>query len=112
MSLIPLVEIGIATKNRWRDLRLTLERIATFGLGQQRILIFDDASDVPCPFNAAAICVGAEVQRFSESAGYIVRRNQLARAMRAVYYLSLDDDSFPVSGSLAAAAAFAESRPD
>ena len=32
--------------------------------------------------------------------------------MTAKYYLSLDDDSFPVSGSLAAAVAFAESRDD
>ena len=57
-------------------------------------------------------CAGAELQRFTESAGYIVRRNQLARAMTTKYYLSLDDDSFPLAGSLVAAVAFAESRDD
>ena len=106
------VEIGIATKNRWPDLRHTLEQIMAFGLGELRVLIFDDASDVACPYEVSAICAGAELKRFSESAGYIVRRNQLAQAMTAKYYLSFDDDSFPVSGSLAAAAAFAESRDD
>jgi GT2 family glycosyltransferase len=52
------------------------------------------------------------LQRFNESTGYIVRRNQLARGMAAKYYLSLDDDSFPMSGSLADAVAFAESCDD
>jgi Glycosyl transferase family 2 len=106
------VAIGIATKNRWEDLRDTLERIAAFGLGGLPTLIFDDGSDAPCPYDVRAICAGAELQRFTESAGYIVRRNQLARAMTAKYYLSLDDDSFPLAGSLAAAVAFAESRDD
>src|SRR5690349_24560348 len=98
---LALVEIGIATKNRWRDLRTTLERLAAFGLGRQRLLLFDDGSDASCPYDVQAICPGAELQRFNESTGYIVRRNQLARGMAAKYYLSLDDDSFPVSGSLA-----------
>jgi GT2 family glycosyltransferase len=111
MSLA-LVEIGIATRNRWEDLRDTLQRLAAFGWGEQHILIFDDGSDSACPYDVRAICPGAELRRFNESAGYIVRRNQLARAMTAKYYLSLDDDSFPLAGSLAAAVAFAESRDD
>ncbi len=111
-AVLALVEIGIATRNRWADLRHTLERIAAFGLGGLRTLIFDDASDVPCPYDVSAICAGAELRRFTESAGYIVRRNQLAQAMTAKYYLSLDDDSFPLAGSLGAAVEFAESRPD
>ena len=112
MSLLSLVEIGIATKNRWPDLHHTLEQITAFGLGQLRTLIFDDASDTPCPYDVRAICAGAELKRFDQSAGYIVRRNQLAQAMTAKYYLSLDDDSFPVSGSLAEAVEFAESCDD
>ena len=107
-----LVEIGIATRNRWKDLHDTLERLAAFGLGRQHVLIFDDGSDSCCPYDVKAICLGAELQRFNESAGYIVRRNQLARSMTARYYLSLDDDSFPVSGSLADALAFADTCDD
>jgi GT2 family glycosyltransferase len=107
-----MVEIGIATKNRWDDLKNTLSRIADFGQGRLKVLVFDDASDLACPFDVGSVCPGAEIKRFSESKGYIVRRNQLAREMVSKYYLSLDDDSFPASGSLEAAVEFAESRED
>ncbi len=109
---LSLVEIGIATKNRWEDLNHTLCALAGLGLGDRRILVFDDASDQPCPYDVSSICRQAELRRFSESQGYIVRRNQLAREMKSKYYLSLDDDSFPVAGSLDEAARFAESRED
>lgn len=112
LSLPASVEIGIATKNRWKELEVTLSTIFEFGLGSQRILIFDDASDTQCPYEVRSRCEGAEIRRFSESSGYIVRRNQLAREMTSKYYLSFDDDSFPVSGSLSAAIEFAESRDD
>jgi len=107
-----LVTIGIATKNRWEDLRNTLSKITSLDHLRLKVLIFDDASDDPCPFDVGSICEAAELKRFSESKGYIVRRNQLAREMDSKYYLSLDDDSFPVSGSLEAAVEFAESCDD
>ncbi len=112
LSLLSSVEIGIATMNRWEDLETTLSVISEFGLGGLRTLIFDDASDASCPYQVRSLCEGAEIRRFSERRGYIVRRNQLAREMRSKYYLSLDDDSFPVAGSLEAAVEFAESRDD
>ena len=40
----------------------------------------------------------------------IVRRNQIARSMRSKYYLGIDDDSFPVTGSLEKAVQFAEDQ--
>ena len=107
-----LVQIGIATKNRWDDLKVTLEKLRDFGLGHLRIFIFDDCSDAPCPFDVQAFCAGAELTRFSESRGYITRRNEIARAMDAKYYLSLDDDSFPSAGSLEDAVAYAETLTD
>lgn len=107
-----LVQIGIATKNRWDDLKVTLEKLRDFGLGHLRIFIFDDCSDAPCPFDVQALCAGAELTRFDVSHGYITRRNEIARAMDAKYYLSLDDDSFPFAGSLEAAAAYAETLTD
>ena len=63
------VEIGIATKNRWSDLRNTLEQITAFGLGELRILIFDDASDVPCPYEVSAICAGAKLEALQRIGG-------------------------------------------
>lgn len=109
---MPLVQIGIATRNRWDDLRNTLTKITDFGLEHVHTLILDDGSDDPCPFDVRSVLREAELERFSESKGYIVRRNQLARELTATYYLSLDDDSFPVAGSLELAIEFAESRKD
>ncbi len=106
---LSLVQIGITTKNRWIDLADTLTKIAEFGLGHLRIIIIDDGSDQPCPFDVTASCPQTELIRFSESKGLIVRRNQLAQELDSKYYLSLDDDSFPASGSLEAAITFAES---
>lgn len=111
-DLANLVSVGITTKNRWQDLPTTLAKIADAGLGALPILIFDDGSDYPCPFDVTAFSLKVKLNRFSESKGYITRRNQLAQVMPTKYYLSLDDDSFPVSGSLRAAIEFAESCED
>lgn len=106
------VEIGITTRNRWADLRDTLTKLAAFGWDRLRIRIIDDGSETACPFDVTAICPRAELRRFEQSQGLIVRRNQLAGTMEAKYFLSLDDDSYPVAGSLQAAVEFAESRED
>lgn len=111
-NLSNLVTIGITTKNRWQDLKTTLINISKAGLEALPILIFDDASDEPCPFNISDLSLQIKLQRFKESQGLIVRRNQIAQLIQTKYYLSLDDDSYPVSGSLEAAVEFAESLDD
>jgi GT2 family glycosyltransferase len=103
-----LVSIGITTKNRWQDLQVTLAKIVEFGLQDLPILIFDDGSDQPCPFDLSNFALKIRLRRFEQSQGLIIRRNQLAEAITTKYYLSLDDDSFPVAGSLQAAIDFAE----
>lgn len=103
------VSVGITTKNRWQDLQTTLTKIAEAGSEALPIFIFDDGSDYPCPFDMTAFPFRVELIRFTDSKGLIVRRNQLAQVMTTKYYLSLDDDSFPVSGSLQTAIEFAES---
>lgn len=72
------------------------------------MLVFDDGSDTSCPLGLNKFPLKIELTRFEQSQGYIVRRNQLAQAIQTKYYLSLDDDSFPVSGSLLEAIEFAE----
>lgn len=104
------VSIGIATKNRWPDLKTTLQRISASNLKNIPIFIFDDASDLACPFNLAQFPLQVNLRRFETSQGYIARRNQLAQIMTTKYYLSLDDDSYPVSGSLQSALEFAEAN--
>ncbi|BCL35193.1 glycosyltransferase family 2 protein [Nostoc sp. MS1] len=108
-NLANLVTIGITTKNRWQDLKITLTNISKAGLGALPLLILDDASEESIPFNITDVLPHIKLQRFPESKGLIVRRNQIAHLIQTKYYLSLDDDSYPVSGSLEAAIRFAES---
>ena len=106
-----LVSIGITTKNRWFDLQITLNKLMEAGLESLPIIIFDDASNTPCPFDPTILPFpNLKFQTFAHSQGYIARRNQIAAEIRTKYYLSLDDDSYPVAGSLAKAIAFAEAR--
>ncbi|PSO87709.1 MAG: glycosyl transferase family 2 [Cyanobacteria bacterium QH_9_48_43] len=110
-SIESLVSIGITTKNRWQDLELTLNILIKCNLDRKvSILIYDDGSDQPCPFHWEKLPLNIQLKRFDESKGYIVRRNQLAEAIETKYYLSLDDDSFPVAGSLSEALTYAQSH--
>jgi len=106
-----LVEIGIATRNRWKDLKVTLERIRDFGWADLKVHIIDDGSDQKCDFVPERILPLAKLERMEESRGYIRRRNELAERMTSRYYLSFDDDAYPVAGDLDAALAFVECRP-
>jgi GT2 family glycosyltransferase len=108
-SVIDLVQIGIATKNRWADLEQTLTRLSQFGMSEMRILIYDDSSDTACPFDVKALCPHAEIRRWDGSSGPTLRRNGIARELDSKYFLQLDDDAFPVSGSLESAVEYAES---
>ena len=106
-----LVSIGITTKNRWQDLKITLDYLIKFDIDQDiPIIIYDDGSDETCPFQWKKLPLNIQLKRFDQSQGYIVRRNQLAKAIQTKYYLSLDDDSFFVAGSLSEAINFAQSR--
>ena len=111
-SLSQLVSIGISTKNRWADLEITLQKLAASSLNEIPVLILDDASDIPCPFDVKQYLPQITLKRFEKSEGYIKRRNQIAQNIETKYYLSLDDDSYPVSGYLKTAVEFAESHED
>jgi len=105
-----LLTIGITTKNRWSDLEVTLQKLEELQFYRIPIIIFDDNSDTICPFDIKQFKLNIEFQRFNESQGLIVRRNQLAKIIKTKYYLSLDDDSYPVSDALESAIIFAESH--
>lgn len=112
-DLSELVSIGITTKNRWQDLKNTLNKIVEANLTFLPIIIFDDGSDIECPLNLENFPFKKlEIKRFNNSQGLIVRRNQIAKNITTKYYLSLDDDSYPVTGSLVNAVKFAETVND
>ncbi|MEO1466831.1 MAG: hypothetical protein AAFR89_11530, partial [Cyanobacteria bacterium J06633_1] len=70
-QLNKLVSIGIATKNRWSDLQITLEKLVEAGLQSLPIVIFDDASENPCPYDLNTFpFTNIEFKTFSNSQGH------------------------------------------
>ena len=93
------LSVVITTKNRWSDLERTLNALSK-SYPQYPVLIIDDGSE-QCPdSDLTQLHPRIEIETASSSAGLIVRRNQLAQAAQTPYVLSLDDDSYPVSGQL------------
>jgi hypothetical protein len=94
-QLSDLVTVDVTTNNRWQDLRVTLKTLTETVLGQFPIDLFDE----PCRIPGSSLPAQLNLRRFSDSLGLIVRRNQLASNVKTKYLLSLDDNSYPVSGS-------------
>ncbi|MBV9492079.1 MAG: glycosyltransferase [Verrucomicrobia bacterium] len=111
-DLSSLVTIGICTKDRWADLDATLHRLVSGGFGNLTLQVVDDGSNTACPYALDFWPGPVTLRRFEHPAGYIVRRNHLAKQAQTTYLLSLDDDSYPVAGSLGDAVAFAEACED
>ncbi|HUG10159.1 MAG TPA: glycosyltransferase [Opitutaceae bacterium] len=103
--------VGICTKDRWDDLGSTLVHVKA-RLPEVRIIVIDDGSSAPMPGGVQAALAGVEFVRDGMNRGYIERRNQIASLVKTEFYLSLDDDSYIVKGSLDEAVTFAKSIPD
>ena len=93
------LSITITTRNRWDALRTTLERLARTH-PHIAIVVVDDGSDTPCPFDPVQLHPRLEFHVRATSAGLIVRRNQLLQSATTPYVLSLDDDSYLADGDL------------
>jgi GT2 family glycosyltransferase len=107
----PSIGIGITTKNRWDDLAVTLTHLRDEGLDTLETIVIDDGSDHPAPAEFSARFPWVRFERFEKSAGNLPRRNRLASLLSTEFYLSLDDDSFPVAGDLEAAANWLKQHP-
>ena len=77
-----------------------------------QIIVIDDGSKTACPEEIKARFPGVTFLRDEAPKGYIAQRNRLGRILETDYYLSLDDDSFPIAGSLTKAADFMRTRPE
>jgi hypothetical protein len=93
----PSIGIGIATRDRWTDLAVTLETLQRNGLGNLETIVLDDGSRTPMPTNFPARFSWVRFERCEVSRGYIAQRNRLARMLHSELYLSLDDDSYPAA---------------
>lgn len=105
------VTIGICTKDRWDDLGSTLAHVRA-RLPKVRMIVVDDGSSSPPPDEVRARLESARFVCDGANRGYIARRNQIASLVQTEFYLSLDDDSYIVGGSLDEAVSFARSKPD
>jgi GT2 family glycosyltransferase len=107
----PSIGIGISTKNRWKDLAVTLAHLRDEGLDRLETIVIDDGSDTPAPAELPAQFPWVKFERFEKSAGNLPRRNRLGSLLSTDFYLSLDDDSYPVAGDLEAAAMWLVDHP-
>lgn len=106
------VGIGITTRDRWIELAQTLERVEAYeGFAACPIVVIDDGSEHPCPASLQERFPGVCFIRNEAPRGTIAQRNRLAALLETDYYLSLDDDAFPVSGRLVEAVEYLEHHP-
>lgn len=105
------VTVGICTKDRWEDLGTTLAQVRA-RLGNVPTIVIDDGSSAGIPGHVRAELDRVRFVQDGRNCGYIERRNQIASMITTEFYLSLDDDSYIVDGSLGDAVSFAESLPD
>jgi GT2 family glycosyltransferase len=108
-----MLGISIATRNRWRDVEKTLAMVAERPeLAGCAVVVADDHSDEAAP--------AALVSRFprvlflasERSLGASAQRTRIAKVLDTEYVLQLDDDSYPVAGSVADAVSFLAAHED
>jgi GT2 family glycosyltransferase len=106
------VGISIPTCDRWDDLEVTLTSLHAHGYSALETIVIDDGSVMPQPAGFAERFPWARFIRSEERKGVCFQRNRLARLLSTPLVLSLDDDSFPVAGSLPEACDWLEARPE
>jgi GT2 family glycosyltransferase len=116
VSRLPIVKsrqlgVGITTRDRWDNLTITLSELRTQGYEDVETIVIDDGSKQPLPEGLRATFPKVRFERTERSLGLVVQRNRLAQMLSSTYYLSLDDDSFPVAGDIKDAVIWLESHP-
>lgn len=112
IALCELLSISIATKDRLTVVNETLHKIHGFGLSECPLLICDDGSTPAFKSSAMKLFPRAKLIRNDTPRGQAIGRNQIAAACETPYLLQLDDDSYPIAGSIEKLIDFAESRDD
>ena len=105
------VGIGITTRDRWEVLAVTLSELRKKGYEAVETIVIDDGSKQPLPKALRAAFPKVRFERADHSLGLVVQRNRLAQMLSSTYYLSLDDDSFPVAGDISDAVGWLENHP-
>jgi GT2 family glycosyltransferase len=104
--------ISIATRDRPEVLEATLRRLCDFGLGNCEIVVCDDGSTAPLNPLALGLFPHGRLLRHPIATGQAIARNHIVEDAGRPYVLQLDDDSYPVSGSMESLVAAARERDD
>ena len=81
------------------------------GYEDSETIVIDDGSKQPVPQSLRTAFPKVRFERVDHSLGLVVQRNRLAQMLSPTYYLSLDDDSFPVAGDIHDAVIWLENHP-
>jgi GT2 family glycosyltransferase len=103
--------IGITTRDRWDVLAATLSELRKKGYEDVETIVIDDGSKEPLPPDLRVAFPRVRFERVDNSLGLVVQRNRLAQMLSSKYYLSLDDDSYPVAGDISDAVNWLEHHP-
>lgn len=105
--------IAITTKDRAAHLAETVNQLKRTAPAAVELLVIDDGSATPVtPETWGKLPFPVRLIRHPAPQGYIVSRNELARACRTPFLLSCDDDSHPIAGDVGAAASYLASHPE
>jgi GT2 family glycosyltransferase len=110
VSIQEVLTISIATKDRVNVLEETLRRIEEFGLGECELIVCDDGSTPPLQVSLLGRFPHGRWIRNDTPMGQAIARNQIASAASRPFILQLDDDSYPVAGSVEQLIAAAHER--
>lgn len=105
--------ISIATRDRWADVDKTLSALA--GRPELQgcpVLLIDDGSERPVPRALVERFPGVEFIASDGKRGASEQRTRIARLLKTEFVLQLDDDSYPIEGSVSDAVSFLASRAD
>ena len=107
-----LLTISVASKDRPEVLEETLRCVIAFGLGECEVIVCDDGSSPALQVPALGRFPRGRLLRNDAPVGQAIARNQIAAAASRPFILQLDDDSYPVAGSVEQLLAAARERND
>lgn len=112
MDLARSLTISIATKDRSVVLEQTLRRLLDFGLKSYPLILCDDGSCEHLAPPSLSEFDNVRVLRNEHPRGCAIARNQIAAACETPYILQIDDDSYPVQGSVEELVVWVASQAD
>lgn len=112
MNIPDHLTISIASKDRAEVVEATLRQIHAFGLADCPLILCDDGSAPPLNPPALSRFPRGRLIRNEMAQGQAMARNRIAEECGTPYLLQLDDDSYPVAGTVESLLAFAEAERD